>query len=146
MKPIQINLEGALRNLELRGESSPAMYFFDGDISVEDAKQCLRDSIARGITMYPQLKTCAEQMVEFKKSDHIAAADFRGDDRLSYRVFDDGSVYEEYTDSTFTADEIIAAAPHCLFNPNNEEDPLQRWLLDTVCDMVGKPRVSATAV
>ena len=82
-----------------------------------------------------------------KKYDRlIEEAISNSDNNFSYEVFADGSVYERNLCVTYTAEDIIHAAPNCLFNSNNEEDPLQRWLLDTVCDIAGKPRVTATPV
>jgi len=55
---IQINVAGALRNLEQNGEHSPAMYAFsheDGSkVSLEEAKQYLRDKVAAGVTAIPE--------------------------------------------------------------------------------------------
>jgi hypothetical protein len=97
--------------------------------------------------------THAEQMLEARNTDNDKKYDRlrkeavrNSDNNFSYEVFADGSVYEGTVGVTYTADDIIHAAPDCLFNSNNEEDPLQRWLLDTVCDITGKPRVTATPV
>jgi hypothetical protein len=99
------------------------------------------------------MTTHAEQMLEARNTDNDKKynrlrkeAVRNSDNNFSYEVFADGSVFEEYVGVTFTADDIIHAAPDCLFNSTDEEDPLQRWLLDTVCDIVGKPRVTATPV
>jgi hypothetical protein len=99
------------------------------------------------------MATHAEQMLKAiktgndKKYDRLRKEAVRNsDNNFSYEVFADGSVYEDNQCMTYTADDIIHAAPDCLFHSNNEEDPLQRWLLDAVCDIVGKPRVTVAWV
>lgn len=96
--------------------------------------------------------TYAEQFVKAKNEDNeetgrrlIAETKESWDNNLWYVVFPDGSVYERHLCVTYTAEEIINAAPNCLYHKNGENE-LQKWLLDTVCDITGKPRVTARVV
>jgi hypothetical protein len=96
--------------------------------------------------------TYAEQYVEAREqgakttcSRLLEGTENNSDDTFFYYVFPDGSVFEGNGYETYTAQNIIDTAPDCLYDKSGENE-LQRWLLDTVCDITGKPRVTARVV
>jgi hypothetical protein len=68
----------------------------------------------------------------------IESAAYIQDDRHEYMVFDYGSVFEELTGETFTAHQVIDAAPDCIVSDEDKDHGggqlVERKLLTAVRD------------